>query len=272
LALLAHLVYNSRYRFPPWTVPEPRHSTATLMTSTEVRQRLLQFATQPLPGLEAKSPGGLRRARRAYRSGMVIIGSLTVWLLAWLLYRWLWQPVWLATLPALLRELVLLTETAGAFTIAFLWAGLAVRHWRQMNGSAAAKPRPVAAREHLYQLSPKQFERYVAGLFSQKGYHVVMRGGSGDHGVDLELQDRRTGRRAIVQCKRYQSTVGEETVRELYGTLLHELAFHAFLVTTADISASARSWAQGKPISLIDGLTLVEIDRSLRQKAPLDAA
>jgi HJR/Mrr/RecB family endonuclease len=236
------------------------------MTSTEVRPQLLRMATQPLPRLEARRPRR-QRARPAYRSGMVIICSLTIWLLGWLFYRWLWQPVWLAALPVALRELVLLTETAGAFTIAFLWAGLAVRHWRQMNGGTAPAPRLAAARDQLYQLSPKQFERYVAGLFSQKGYQVVMRGGSGDHGVDLELQDRRTGRRAIVQCKRYQSTVGEETVRELYGTLLHELAFQAFLVTTADISASARSWAQGKPITLIDGLTLVEIDRSLRQKA-----
>lgn len=69
-----------------------------------------------------------------------------------------------------------------------------------------------------------------------------------------------------MQCKRYQSTVGEETVRELYGTLLHELAYHSFLVTTADISEAARAWAEGKPITLIDGVTLAQIDRSLRDK------
>jgi hypothetical protein len=242
------------------------------MTSTELRQRLLELPSPPLPRLGEKRRAGRDARRRAYLSGMVLIGSLTVACSAGCCTAGSGsRSGWRLFLPGCC-ELVLLTETAGAFTIAFLWAGLAVRHWRQMNGSGAAKPRPVAAREHLYQLSPKQFERYVAGLFSLKGYHVVMRGGSGDHGVDLELQDRRTGRRAIVQCKRYQSTVGEETVRELYGTLLHELAFHAFLVTTADISASARSWAQGKPITLIDGLTLVEIDRSLRQKAPVGAA
>jgi restriction system protein len=76
--------------------------------------------------------------------------------------------------------------------------------------------------------------------------------------VDLELIAP-DGRHAIVQCKRYLSTVGEETVRELYGTLLHEQGAHAFLVTTADISAAARQWAEGKPMTLVDGRTLARI-------------
>jgi restriction system protein len=89
-----------------------------------------------------------------------------------------------------------------------------------------------------------------------------VRGRSGDHGVDLELTapDRR---HAIVQCKRYRDTVGEEIVRSLFGTMLHETAYHAFLVTTADISEAARIWAAGKPLTLIDGPTLVQIATSL---------
>jgi hypothetical protein len=236
------------------------------MTATELRQRLLELASPPLPLLATKRRGGPQRRRRAFLSGMLLIGSLTIGLLGWLAYRWLWQPVWLAALPERVREALLLGETAGAFTISFIWAGLALRHWRQLKVSAQPPARAAAARATLYELSPAQFEQYVADLFRRKSYHVALRGGTGDHGVDLELHDRRTGRRAIVQCKRYQRTVGAETVRELYGTLLHELAYHAFLVTTADISAAARSWAQGKPMTLIDGRTLVEIDRSLREK------
>jgi hypothetical protein len=197
---------------------------------------------------------------------MLVICSLTVWLIAWLAYHWFWQPVWLRALPELLRELIHLTETAGTFTVAFLWAGLAWRHWRQPTATSAAAELG-GTRNRLYGLSPGEFEDYVAELFRKKGYAVTHRGGSGDRGVDLELSDRRTGRRAIVQCKRYQNTVGAKTVRELYGTLLHELAYHAFLVTTADISDAARSWADGKPITLIDGATLVRIDSSLRDSA-----
>jgi hypothetical protein len=265
LALLAHLLYNPRYWFAAGDYTWRKRRVTNEMTSTDLRQRLLELASPPLPRLATKRRSGPRRGRRAYLSGMALIGSLTIALLGWLAYRWLWQPAWLAALPERLRELLLLGETASAFTISFIWAGLALRHWRQLRGNAQAPARAAAARATLYQLSPAQFEQFVADLFRRKGYHVALRGGTGDHGVDLELQDRRTGRRAIVQCKRYQRTVGAETVRELYGTLLHELAYHAFLVTTADISAAARSWAQGKPMTLIDGRTLVEIERSLRE-------
>jgi restriction system protein len=114
-------------------------------------------------------------------------------------------------------------------------------------------------------LSPKDFEEYVGTLFRRKGYQVALRGGSGDHGVDLELFGP-DGRKAIVQCKRYQHTVGEEIVRELFGTIIHERSIRGFLVTTAEISASAKSWAAGKPITLIDGPTLVEIAQSLAKE------
>ena len=116
--------------------------------------------------------------------------------------------------------------------------------------------------EGIYALSPAAFERYVAGIFRRKGYSVKLRGGSGDLGVDLEISNQH-GKRAIVQCKRYQNTVGAESVRELYGTLIHERASHAFLVTTANISPAAREWAQGKPITLIDGQTLIQIAHQL---------
>ena len=238
------------------------------MALTEWRQRQFQLASGRLPRMEAKGPAGRRRIPRAYRSGLLIIAVLTLGLLGWLAYRLVWQPAWLQALPSLLEELMVLVEAASAFTISFLWAGLALRHWRAAGDLLRQEEREALSHATGSTLSPHQFERYVADIFSRKGYQVELRGGSGDHGVDLELHDRRTGRRAIVQCKRYQNTVGEELVRELYGTLLHELAYHAFLVTTADISDAAREWAQGKPITLIDGATLVAIDGALFGEQP----
>ena len=124
---------------------------------------------------------------------------------------------------------------------------------------------PILTVAELYALSPGDFEVYVGQLFRQKGYRVKLRGGSGDLGVDVELR-KRDGKKAVVQCKRYRTTVGSETVRDLYGTLIHERAAHAFLVTTADISDAAREWAQYKPITLIDGETLVRIATSLQNR------
>ncbi len=198
------------------------------------------------------------RPRRSYLRGWLILGALTTFYVAWLIFRWLVQPVWPGTLPDFLREIFELAELAAAVTLLLLWAGLLWRHYR-------GQPAPslqLMNLEELFKINPKEFEHYVAELFRQKGYQVEVRGRSGDHGVDLEL----TGagyKKAIVQCKRYRDTVGEKIIRDLYGTLLHEKVSRAFLVTTAEISDAARGWAEGKPITLIDGLTLVSIASSL---------
>jgi restriction endonuclease Mrr len=41
--------------------------------------------------------------------------------------------------------------------------------------------------------------------------------------------------------------------------MMHEGVAHAFLVTTAEISQASKEWAAGKPMTLIDGQTLVQI-------------
>ena len=198
---------------------------------------------------------------QTYRWGLFTIAGTTLLFLSWLFYHWFIQPNWVIRLPTLLTEWIQLAEAAGIFTITFIWSAIL---WRQRRQIISSPPLPDLTLDQLYNLSPRAFERYVADLFLQKGYQVRVRGRSGDLGVDLEISDGQ-GRRAIAQCKRYQKTIGAETVRELYGTLIHERANRAFLVTTAEISTAAREWVKGKPITLIDGKTLVQISTSLKQ-------
>jgi restriction system protein len=152
------------------------------------------------------------------------------------------------------EDLLNLVTGAGALTLLALWA---IVIWQRFE-SRAVSDRSSMTVEELYNLSPHAFEHYVAELFERRGYQVEVRGRSGDLGVDLSVT-RPDGRRAIVQCKRYRHTIGPEIVRELFGTMVHELAMHGFLVTTAEISDAARAWAAGKPITLIDGRTLVKL-------------
>lgn len=241
------------------------------MTIAQIDLRIRQ---RPIRLLQATASDPLeigtaaQRQAHAFRRGFVIIGALTVWFFGWLTLHWVFQPRWLTLLPGALIEVITLVETASAFTLSFLWAGLSWRYWlrsRQQTGAGVDQETSVLTVDKLQTLSPEGFERYVAGLFRQKGYTVVLRGSSGDLGVDLELTGPH-GRRAIVQCKRYQHTIGAEIVRELYGTLMHEGVMWGFLVTTADISDAAREWATGKPLTLIDGATLVDVAKALRQK------
>ncbi len=186
----------------------------------------------------------------------IVLGGLTAVFFLWLLLHYAGLPDWFAGWPGGLTDTLRLLEASGFFTLTLLWL---VWGWRLVRERPLPQPAAhVPTLEELYALSPAEFEAYVARLFRSKGYKVKLRGRSGDQGVDLELA-KSGGKRAIVQCKRYQNTVGPDIVRELYGTLMHEKVAHAFLVTTADISESARDWAQGKPMTLIDGALLVEV-------------
>jgi restriction system protein len=73
---------------------------------------------------------------------------------------------------------------------------------------------------------------------------------SGDHGIDLIM--RRDGTTAIVQCKRWTTSIGEPVIRDFYGALSHSNAERGFLVTTSHFTDQAVAFAEGKPITLID--------------------
>ena len=186
------------------------------------------------------------------RWAMLLLAALV--LIAWLIFRHGLRPAWLQAAPQFATELLDLLEGAAAVTLAMLAVIAGWQHRRQ-------RPQQLSI-ESLYALSPSDFEKYVASLFRSKGYRVKVRGRSGDHGVDLEIV-RPDQRRAIVQCKRYRNTIGPDVVRELLGTMIHEQVHHGFLVTTAGISNAAREWAQNKPITLIDGASLVQLAAAL---------
>ena len=188
-------------------------------------------------------------ARRSYLPALIALSILYV---LWLGYRFVLQPEWEANLPGFAAELLRLIDAAWGVTLLILWGIVLWRKRRQPS-----KPKALLDIDELYALSPGDFEAYVGHLFRMKGYDVKLRGSSGDQGVDIEIMQP-GGRRAIVQCKRYRHTVGPEIVRELFGAMIHEHVHHAFLVTTADISDSAYEWARFKPITLINGDSLVQ--------------
>lgn len=198
---------------------------------------------------------------RGKRTLAILVILLTIAVFLWLFLHHIAQPAWLMALPGALAELLLLAELAALLTLVALWSVLL---WLSRRPARPVQVVPLTVDQQLT-LSPQQFEHYVADLFRAKGYTVVVRGRSGDMGVDLEVTAG-PGKHAVVQCKRYQNTVGAKTVRELYGTLRHERAAHAFLVTSAEISAAAREWARNKPLTLIDGDTLYAIASALARR------
>lgn len=116
------------------------------------------------------------------------------------------------------------------------------------------RKRPTSIAD-LQRLSGGEFEAFVASLFERDGYRITRRGGSGDEGIDLVLHFG--PEKDVVQCKRWKNDIGSPIVREFYGSMMHVGARHGFIITTASFSPSAKQFATGKPIILIDGLYLL---------------
>jgi len=114
--------------------------------------------------------------------------------------------------------------------------------------------------DEILALSPDAFEALISELFIEYGYKTETSGGSSDHGVDI-LVFNELGEKWVVQCKRYNHSVGEPILRDLYGTMLHEDATRAYLFTTGTFTRQAVLWSEGKPIILYDGEALVNLIR-----------
>lgn len=192
-------------------------------------------------------------------------GSLFAGTILWLLvYGWLGYRLWAQGLGVglwLTGMLSMLVIVLGVLLV-LGWRRTG-GHWLwRLHGLARGEQWPALTLEQTLRLTPSEFEAYVAyRIFERQGYNVVNTPDVKDGGIDVLVSDGR-GARAVVQCKRYKGTVGESTVRDLYGTMIHDGATHAYLITTGAISDEARRWASGKTIDLVDGPRLVELARA----------
>ena len=115
--------------------------------------------------------------------------------------------------------------------------------------------------ENINELSGVEFERVCQQLVESMGFETETTKASGDGGIDLiayNYQPLLSGK-YIIQCKRYSGSVGEPIIRDLYGVITSERANKGILMTTGTFTKSAISFADGKPIELIDGEKLHDL-------------
>lgn len=156
-------------------------------------------------------------------------------------------------LGAVLRLAILAVLIILVLGFARIWVEYSVEQRRR---------RRLAQTQDIRGLTPSLFEQYVGILLERSGYRVRRTGGSGDRGIDLLA--RRDGVTYVVQCKRYEETVGPSTVRELIGAMTNAGIRRGFLVTTSGFSSGARLAARKAPykIDLVDGRRLVHWARA----------
>jgi restriction system protein len=145
----------------------------------------------------------------------------------------------------------------GVFAIGSFWLGKKRRHLVDEQTSL----------ESLRNTSWKDFEFLVAEAYRRQGFQVeysLSRGSDG--GVDLIL--RKDGRASLVQCKQWKVfSVGVPVIREMFGLLVAEQADEAVIVTSGTFTRDAQSFAEGKPIRLVDGPQLLSLVQSVQDRS-----
>jgi restriction system protein len=140
----------------------------------------------------------------------------------------------------------------------------------------SSKEVEVSSSTNLATMSWEDFEHLIRELFekefSSNGGEVKVTQASRDGGVDAIAfdPDPIRGGKIVIQAKRYTNTVGVSAVRDLYGTVMNEGATKGILVTTADYGPDAYTFAQNKPLTLLNGSNLLYLLEKHGHKAKID--
>lgn len=106
---------------------------------------------------------------------------------------------------------------------------------------------------NLLELTPYEFEAFVAKLLELEGYtNVIVSGQSGDRGVDVRCNDQNGGL-VIVQCKRYtKSNIGSTPIQRLHSFAVTRGAVRKICVTTTDYTSDGYDEAAKAGVELIN--------------------
>lgn len=99
-----------------------------------------------------------------------------------------------------------------------------------------------------------EFEEVVSLLLKKIGFEVEQTSLSGDGGIDIIAYDNRPifKGKYIIQCKNWNTSVGQPQIRDLYGVVVSEQANKGILITTSSFTKQAISFAENKNLELID--------------------
>jgi hypothetical protein len=101
-----------------------------------------------------------------------------------------------------------------------------------------------ADRSWWWTLDGWEFEEEVAKIFRLNGYKAKVTKKTGDGGIDIILY--KNDLKYIVQCKHYQSPLGPEPVRALWGVKDDFGADKVIMVASSGLTSSAYSFISNK--------------------------
>jgi restriction system protein len=112
-------------------------------------------------------------------------------------------------------------------------------------------------------LSPTAYESYCTQRLNEYGWHAATTKASGDQGIDIVAT--RNGRKAVFQCKKKSSPVGNDAVQQVVAGKEYESADYAFVVSNADFTRAARELANKCGVHLIHHSSLSDLSPFLKE-------
>lgn len=119
----------------------------------------------------------------------------------------------------------------------------------------------IVSNKSINEMSGFDFEKIILALLLKMGFDASITKASGDGGIDIIAycnQDFFEGK-YIIQCKRWNGSIGEPVLRDLYGVLTSERANKGILITNSNFTTAAINFASNKPLELIDGQKLINL-------------
>ncbi len=126
------------------------------------------------------------------------------------------------------------------------------RRQRRREAQAQGRERENLRNNYVLNLSPYEYEEYVAEELRQEGFtEVDTTPKSGDFGADVLAMDGE--RRVCVQCKRYAPghPVGVKAVQEIYSAKDYYGCDDAYIYTTSDYTKAAADMAAELGVILV---------------------
>jgi restriction system protein len=125
-----------------------------------------------------------------------------------------------------------------------------VREWKRID---------LGMQNNFEDLSPREFEEFIAKLFRVMGYQVELTPQVRDLGADIVA--RKGGDTIVVQVKKYSvgHNVSNREVQQTLGSMWKFKANKSVIITTSDFTVLAQEQAKGAPIELWNRETLFNL-------------
>ena len=117
---------------------------------------------------------------------------------------------------------------------------------------ALFKPGFAMSQKALDNMDGRDFEEYCAKILRRNGYRKVeVTQASNDYGADITA--RKHGEKWVIQCKRYQTPIGNSSVQEVVAAMSHYDAQRAAVMTNSTFTRNAIELAMENDVLLVDG-------------------